>query len=98
MDLKDLLRRLGAEQVTHLLVEGGAQVIGDLLDSGHVDEVRVFVAPLLFGGADAPGGIAGRGVQSVCDGVALEAPSWRRVGPDILLTADVARGADAPRR
>jgi diaminohydroxyphosphoribosylaminopyrimidine deaminase/5-amino-6-(5-phosphoribosylamino)uracil reductase len=45
----DVLDRLGSRQVTNLLVEGGGRVLGTLFDRRLVDEVHVYVAPLLIG-------------------------------------------------
>ena len=36
--------------MTNLLVEGGGRVLGSFLDAGQVDEVDVYVAPILEGG------------------------------------------------
>ena len=45
-----LLDELGRRGMTNLLVEGGGRVLGAFLDAGEVDEVDVFIAPLLEGG------------------------------------------------
>lgn len=50
LDWLAVLGALGQQQVTHLLVEGGAKVLGSLFDAGLVDEVHVFIAPKLVGG------------------------------------------------
>ncbi len=48
------LSELGRREITSLLVEGGAGLAGSFVDAGEVDELRLFVAPLLLGGAGAP--------------------------------------------
>src|SRR5262245_22463526 len=48
-----LLAELGRRQMTNVLIEGGAEVLGSFLDADAIDEVHVFVAPLLVGGAEA---------------------------------------------
>ena len=50
VDLPALLRELGRRKMTHLLVEGGATLLGSLFDEGLVDECHVFVAPKIVGG------------------------------------------------
>lgn len=40
--------------IDHLMVEGGGTLNFELLRSGLVDEITAFVAPMLFGGANAP--------------------------------------------
>ena len=47
--------------MTNVLIEGGGEVLGSLLDLDQIDEVHVFIAPKLFGGAAAPGPLAGLG-------------------------------------
>ncbi len=51
--LDELLDRLGEQGVLQLLVEGGATVIRSFLDAGLVDAMVIYVAPALFGGANA---------------------------------------------
>ena len=45
-----LLDELGRRQMTNVLVEGGGQLLGSLLDAGQIDEVHAFIAPKLIGG------------------------------------------------
>ena len=55
------LDELGARGVQSLLLEGGPHLAGAFLDAGEIDEVRLFVAPLLLGGRDARDRARGRG-------------------------------------
>lgn len=54
------LKQIGVER---LMVEGGATLNYELLRLGLVDEVNAFVAPMIFGGADAPTMAAGPGLE-----------------------------------
>jgi diaminohydroxyphosphoribosylaminopyrimidine deaminase/5-amino-6-(5-phosphoribosylamino)uracil reductase len=45
-----ILLNLGSQGMTNVLVEGGSRLLGRFFDSGCIDEVAVFVAPVLFGG------------------------------------------------
>ncbi|MFC6093728.1 RibD family protein, partial [Saccharothrix lopnurensis] len=54
VDLGALLDDLGARGVRRLMVEGGTRVHTAFLAAGLADELRVAVAPLLIGQADAP--------------------------------------------
>ena len=87
VEAEELLRALGAERITNLMVEGGAGVLADFFEHRLVDEVRIFIAPKLFGGAAAPGPIGGKGVPSPADAMKLRDPAWTPVGGDMLLTA-----------
>lgn len=85
VDLKDALARLHERSVTNLLVEGGGGLIGGLLDAGLVDEVCVFTAPILIGGAQATSGYAGTGVSRVDDAIRLTTFQSRWIGTDLLV-------------
>ncbi len=86
VDAEQLLRVLGLQRITNLMVEGGAGVLADFFERRLVDEVRIFIAPKLFGGAAAPGPIAGEGIASPADALKLDSPVWTPVGEDMLLT------------
>jgi riboflavin-specific deaminase-like protein len=47
----DVLEEFGIE---NLMVEGGGAIIAALLAEDLVDEIRAYIAPLIFGGATAP--------------------------------------------
>jgi diaminohydroxyphosphoribosylaminopyrimidine deaminase/5-amino-6-(5-phosphoribosylamino)uracil reductase len=91
VSLPDLLRRLAARGITHLLVEGGAQVHGRFLAAGLVDEVAVVVAPKLAG-ADGVPLAALPGPARMADALPLTGVRVRRLGEDVLV-----RGAPAAR-
>ena len=55
----ETLKQIGVER---LMVEGGATLNFELLQLGLVDEVTVYIAPLIFGGATAPTLAAGPGL------------------------------------
>ena len=90
LDLRALLKRLGARGVSQVLVEGGGALGGGFADARLVQEVAVFVAPSLIGGAAAPGPIGGVGVARVRAALQLEGASTRRLGNDLVLTGRVA--------
>lgn len=56
----ETLKQIGVER---LMVEGGGTLNFELLQLGLVDEVTVYVAPLIFGGATAPTLAAGPGLE-----------------------------------
>src|SRR5207249_2766480 len=59
--VRALLAELGRRRMTNLLVEGGADVFGSFCDERVIDELHVFVAPTLFGGAAALSPVGGTG-------------------------------------
>ncbi|ACG74058.1 riboflavin biosynthesis protein RibD [Anaeromyxobacter sp. K] len=92
VDLRDLLAKLAARGVAHLLVEGGAHVHARFLEAGLVDRVAVFVAPKIAGGDGVPL-VAGRGPARMADALRLEQVAFERVGDDVLVTGVPARRA-----
>ena len=62
VDLVSALDRLTGLGVERLMVEGGATLNFELLRLGLVDELNVYVAPLIFGGQAAPTLAAGPGL------------------------------------
>ena len=89
IDLKILLRALAERGVLSLLVEGGGRVHTSFLESGLVDEVRLFLAPRFVGGEKAPGFFGGKGVGRLAKTPWLRTARVRRVGEDILITGRI---------
>ncbi len=89
LDLRWLLRKLGAENVTSLLVEGGGEVNASFLLGGFAQRVAFFYAPKILGGRDSHKGVAGEGVKTLNEVIQLRELKWRKLGPDLLLTAKV---------
>lgn len=93
VDLCWLLHELGRQQVTRLLVEGGGEVHGALVDARLVHRVAFFYAPKILGARAARQAVAGMGAKSWTGVLRLEEVETRRAGPDLFLTARVASAA-----
>ena len=89
INLRWLLKKLGVENVTSLLVEGGGEVNASFLLSGLARRVAFFYAPKILGGRDSRKAVAGEGARSLAEAVRLHDVEWKRLGPDLLLTARV---------
>ena len=89
--LEALMDELGRRRMTNVLVEGGSRLLGSLLDARLIDEVHVFLAPKLLGGAEAPGPVAGRGIDSISDALELGSTAVRQLGGDLYLCGRVVR-------
>jgi diaminohydroxyphosphoribosylaminopyrimidine deaminase/5-amino-6-(5-phosphoribosylamino)uracil reductase len=89
LDLHWLLKKLGGENVTSLLVEGGGEVNASFLLGGLAQRVAFFYAPKILGGRDSRKAVAGKGVKSLSDALQLRDVEWKRIGPDLLLTARI---------
>lgn len=89
LDLRWLLRRLGAENITHLLVEGGGEVNASFLLQRLAHRVAFFYAPKILGGRDARKAVGGEGARTLTEAIRLRDIRWRRLGDDLLLEAAV---------
>jgi diaminohydroxyphosphoribosylaminopyrimidine deaminase / 5-amino-6-(5-phosphoribosylamino)uracil reductase len=69
--IASLLDEMGRRRMTNVLVEGGSQLLGTMFDMRTVDEVHVFIAPKLAGGAAAPGPVGGAGVERMAAALKL---------------------------
>jgi len=85
--LDAVTRAAGERQITSLLVEGGRALAAAALRDAVVDEVMIYLAPLLIG--DGLPGIGDLGVDEVEQALRLEETRTRRLGPDLLITAKV---------
>jgi diaminohydroxyphosphoribosylaminopyrimidine deaminase/5-amino-6-(5-phosphoribosylamino)uracil reductase len=89
VSLPALLQRLGEREITSLLVEGGPTLLGSFLAQRLGNRIAAFVAPILLGGAGAPGPFGGPGAATLDQSWRAEGLQAEVVGPDLLLTAEV---------
>ncbi len=78
VDLEKALDSLGELGVNRLMVEGGGTLNFELLRLGLVDELTMYIAPMIFGGASAPTPAAGAGL------VRSDAIPLRLAGSEVL--------------
>lgn len=85
-NLELVLEELGERALQSVLVEGGAQVAGTLLEAGLVNKITFFVAPRLIGGRDAPNAIGGLGAESLAEAIELDDVEMIQRGSDFEIT------------
>jgi diaminohydroxyphosphoribosylaminopyrimidine deaminase/5-amino-6-(5-phosphoribosylamino)uracil reductase len=90
----DVFKKLGDKGVTRLLVEGGGDVLGQLNDLQLIDELWVFITPLLTGGNKPSFG--GAGVERMVDANRLDRLRYQRIGNDVLVTGHILRREPIP--
>jgi diaminohydroxyphosphoribosylaminopyrimidine deaminase / 5-amino-6-(5-phosphoribosylamino)uracil reductase len=81
------LDQLGASGVSSILLEGGPHLAGSFLDAHEIDEVRLFLAPLLLGGSAARDPLEGEGVERIAEAVRALTMSCESIGEDLLISA-----------
>ncbi len=85
-DMQVALGELAAREVVSVLCEGGAELAGSLLAAGLVDEMHVFVAPVLLGPRGRPGAVDWAGPESPGDAPRIENAHWELCGVDAYVS------------
>ena len=91
VDVGALLDELGRRGMTNVLVEGGGRVLGSFFDAGEVDEVDVFIAPIIEGGSHEFTPARGLGVEAIDQALRLESPVISQVDGDVRIQGRIAR-------
>jgi diaminohydroxyphosphoribosylaminopyrimidine deaminase / 5-amino-6-(5-phosphoribosylamino)uracil reductase len=81
------LDELGAREIQSLLLEGGPHLAGAFLEAGEIDEARMFIAPVMLGGAKAKTALEGIGVAEIAAGSRALAIETERIEDDVLVVA-----------
>ena len=85
VDLKKLMEFLGRQGLDSILLEGGGELNESALQAGIVQEVKVFVAPKIFGGRGAKTPVTGKGVALPGEARLFSLEAMSQVGEDLLL-------------
>ena len=88
-DLRWLLKKLGSENVTSLLVEGGGETNAGFLEQKRVQRIAFFYAPKILCGRNARKSVAGKGIERLEQKIALREVEWKKLGADLFLTARI---------
>jgi diaminohydroxyphosphoribosylaminopyrimidine deaminase/5-amino-6-(5-phosphoribosylamino)uracil reductase len=75
--LDEIVAALGALQISHLLIEGGGQILTEALKLGLVNEVAFFIAPSVMGTIP-------RALNELPSPIRLRDVSYRQIGPDLF--------------
>ncbi|MCW1928776.1 bifunctional diaminohydroxyphosphoribosylaminopyrimidine deaminase/5-amino-6-(5-phosphoribosylamino)uracil reductase RibD [Bhargavaea beijingensis] len=86
VDLDDVLRILGEQLVSSVLVEGGGSIHAAFLENKLVDKVEIYLAPKLIGGAKAPTFLEGTGIGLMRDAIELDNLVITKIGKDYKFT------------
>ncbi|HET8818641.1 MAG TPA: bifunctional diaminohydroxyphosphoribosylaminopyrimidine deaminase/5-amino-6-(5-phosphoribosylamino)uracil reductase RibD [Xanthomonadaceae bacterium] len=81
-DLRAVLQLLGGRGINEVQLEAGATLAGAFLDAGLVDELLLYVAPVVLGNQARPL-FGGMDVGTMAERVELQVVDTRRLGPDI---------------
>jgi diaminohydroxyphosphoribosylaminopyrimidine deaminase/5-amino-6-(5-phosphoribosylamino)uracil reductase len=81
------LVELGTREVQSLLLEGGPHLAGAFFDAGEVDELRLFVAPIVAGGRSARAAVEGQGIEQIGSARRALTLTTERIADDVLISA-----------
>ena len=90
VDLKDLLKKLGEREVTHLLVEGGGRIFSSFISQKLVDHIVVFLAPKLLGGPSLDW-LPELNIRTIQEALELDNLSVKTLGDNILVEGSLKR-------
>jgi len=90
VDLTSVLQQLAEMQINDVLLETGATLSGAMLQAGLIDELIIYIAPVLMGN-NARGLFALPGLEKMQDKIELDITEQRMVGQDIRIIAKVRK-------
>ena len=85
--VRSALDQLGAAGISSILLEGGPHLAGAFFDVGEIDEIRLFLAPLVLGGRTARDPLEGEGVETIAEAYRALTLECERVDDDLLITS-----------
>ena len=91
IDLKWLMIQMGRENLASVLVEGGGAVHESFLAERCVNRIYFLFAPKIIGGKEATPSLAGKGAIHPEQYGRLEKIEYRRLGPDLMFSAQIVR-------
>jgi len=84
-DFRTVARHLGEQQITSLLIEGGATVNWDALAAGVVDKIFFYYAPKILAGSGSVPFAVGEGFRRMSDAAHVKAIAIHRFGEDFAV-------------
>jgi diaminohydroxyphosphoribosylaminopyrimidine deaminase/5-amino-6-(5-phosphoribosylamino)uracil reductase len=91
IDLNLLFSKLLECNITSILIEGGANVVGSALKQNLVDKINVYVAPKIIGDQAALNSVVGIGIKDINKAVKLTDLTIKQIDKDFLIEAYVHR-------
>ena len=85
ISLPVLMKELGSRKIDGILLEGGGQLNESALQAGIVQRVYCYIAPKIFGGAQAKTPVEGKGLAKAADAWHFKRIGMQEFGQDILL-------------
>ena len=84
-DFNVVIEKLNKMALKKIMVEGGGEINAAVLKTGKVNEVMLFVAPIIVGGRTAKTFVEGDGVLNIKDSLKLKKIEVKKIDKDILI-------------
>ena len=89
ISFKTLLKELGKREITNVLIEGGARVIGNALKEHAVDRILTVIAPKILGDQQALSAVDGLNIVNVNKAVRIDVEKVHEAGGDWIFEGKV---------
>ena len=86
-DFNVIIEKLNKMALKRIMIEGGGEINASVLKTGKVDEVLLFVAPVIVGGRNAKTFVEGDGVKYIKDALKFKIFEVKNFGTDIAIFA-----------
>ncbi len=85
VNLKEFMSILGKRRIDSVLIEGGGELNFSVINEGLVNEINLYIAPKVIGGATAKTPVEGMGIELVRNAQTFKAPEVFTFGDDVML-------------
>jgi 2,5-diamino-6-(ribosylamino)-4(3H)-pyrimidinone 5'-phosphate reductase len=85
LDLYEIIQILQQKKIQTLLIEGGGTIIWNFLQAQLVDEIYVYIGPIVIGGKNTPTMADGMGITSENEVIELDIEMVEKMGKGILI-------------
>jgi diaminohydroxyphosphoribosylaminopyrimidine deaminase/5-amino-6-(5-phosphoribosylamino)uracil reductase len=87
VDLVDLMKKLALREISHVLVEGGGEVISSFLKEKLADEIFLFISPMILGGDISS--VRGEGFLKIENAPRLKNIEFKKIGNEFLIKGEI---------
>ena len=90
MDLRKFMAELAKLEIDSVLLEGGATLAASMFKEQLVDEIRLYMAPMIFGNGKSF--LEGElDIDDVSDAIRIEGMKVEKINEDVVLSGNVKR-------
>ncbi|MER2132289.1 MAG: bifunctional diaminohydroxyphosphoribosylaminopyrimidine deaminase/5-amino-6-(5-phosphoribosylamino)uracil reductase RibD [Carnobacterium inhibens] len=91
VDLRELMKVIGAKGIDSILLEGGANLNFSALEEGIVDKIQSYIAPKIIGGIEAKTAVEGAGIQLLKNAFKIDRMTPVMVGEDLFVEGYIVK-------